>query len=98
MRSIIENLYYGNIAPADRDVIKGGEYSKLMHLLTRNEEDLEGTLTQAQVEIFQQYKDCASELNDINDVTAFTLGFKIRMSLTVETMLDISSITEPQMT
>lgn len=47
MRSIIEELYYGNIAPADRDVVKGGEYSKLMHLLTRNEEDLEGTLTQA---------------------------------------------------
>ena len=47
MRSIIEELYYGNIAPANRDVVKGGEYSKLMHLLTRNEEDLEGTLTQA---------------------------------------------------
>lgn len=47
MRSIIEELYYGNVAPADRDVVKGGEYSKLMHLLTRNEEDLEGTLTQA---------------------------------------------------
>ena len=97
MRSIIEELYYGNIAPADRDVVKGGEYSKLMHLLTRNEEDLEGTLTQAQTEIFQKYKDCASELNDINEVTAFALGFKIGMSLTVETMLDIGSITEPQM-
>ena len=97
MRSIIEELYYGNIAPADRDVVKGGEYSKLMHLLTRNEEDLEGTLTQAQIETFQKYKDCASELNDINEVTAFALGFKIGMSLTVEIMLDISSITEPQM-
>ena len=56
MRSIIEELYYGNIAPVDRDVIKGGEYSKLMHLLTRNEEDLEGTLTQAQIETFQNTK------------------------------------------
>ena len=97
MRSIIEELYYGNIAPADRDAVKGGEYSKLMHLLTRNEEDLEGTLTKAQIETFQKYKDCAAELNDINEVTAFALGFKIGMSLTVETMLDVSSITEPQM-
>ena len=97
MRSIIEELYYGNIAPADRGVVKGGEYSKLMHLLTRNEEDLEETLTKAQVETFQKYKDCAAELNDINEVTAFALGFKIGMSLTVETMMDIGSITEPQM-
>ena len=97
MRSIIEELYYGNIAPADRDVVKGGEYSKLLHLVTRNEEDLEGTLTQAQIETFQKYRDCVSELNDMNEVTAFTLGFKIGMSLTVETMLNISSITEPQM-
>lgn len=68
-----------------------------LDLLTRNEEDLEGTLTQAQIELFQKYKDCAAELNDINEVTAFALGFKIGMSLTVETMLNISSITEPQM-
>lgn len=37
MRSIIEKLYYGNIAPTDRGIVKGGENSKLMHLLTRNE-------------------------------------------------------------
>ena len=60
MRSIIEELYYDNIARADRDVVKGGEYSKLMHLLTRNEEELEETLTQAQIETFQKYKDCAA--------------------------------------
>jgi len=54
-------------------------------------------LTQAQTETFQKYKDCAAELNDINEVTAFALGFKIGMSLTVESLLDISSITKPQM-
>lgn len=37
MRSIIEELYYGNVTPCDRDIVKGGTYSHLLHLVTRNE-------------------------------------------------------------
>jgi len=32
MRSIIEELYYGNIVPTDQDVMKGGEYAHLLHI------------------------------------------------------------------
>ena len=34
MRNIIEELYYGNICPMDRKIVKGGEYSHLLHLLS----------------------------------------------------------------
>lgn len=64
MRNIIEELYYGNICPMDRQIVKGGRYSHLLHLVTRNEENLMGTLTQAQQETFGKYKDCVSELNE----------------------------------
>ena len=62
MRNIIEELYYGNITPCDRDIIKGGTYSHLLHLVTRNEDDLTQALTQEQQEIFEKFKDCASEV------------------------------------
>lgn len=68
MRNIIEELYYGNITPCDRDIIKGGTYSHLLHLVTRNEDDLTQALTQEQQEIFEKFKDCASELNDANEL------------------------------
>ena len=64
MRSIIEELYYGNISPSDRDIIKGGTYSHILNLVTRNEDELVQTLTQAQQETFEKFKDCASELGD----------------------------------
>ena len=48
IRNIIEELYYGNICPMDRQIVKGGRYSYLLHLLTRNEDNLTETLTQAQ--------------------------------------------------
>ena len=68
MRNIIEELYYGNICPMDRQIVKGGDYSHLLHLLTRNEDSLTETLTQAQQETFGKYKDCVSELNEANEV------------------------------
>ena len=97
MRSIIEELYYGNITPADRDVVRGGTYSHLLHLLSRNEEELTKTLTQAQQEVFEKYRDCATEINDANEITSFTIGFKLGMRLALEAMISSSDITEPKM-
>lgn len=97
MRSIIEELYYGNINQSDRNIIKGGTYSHILNLVTRNEDALVQTLTQAQQETFEKFKDCASELNDTNELSAFTIGFKLGMRLAVETMISIDDITEPKM-
>ena len=98
MRNIIEELYYGNVTPCDRDIVKGGTYSHLLNLVTRNEDDLMQTLTQAQQETFEKFKDCASELGNKNEIMSFTLGFKLGMRLAMEAMIDIDDITEPKMT
>ncbi len=45
MRSIIEELYYGNISPTDRDIVRGGAYAHILNLVTRNEDELMQTLT-----------------------------------------------------
>ena len=98
MRSIIEELYYGNISPTDRDIIKGGAYAHILNLVTRNEDELMQTLTQAQQETFEKFKDCASELGDKNEMMSFVLGFKMGMRLALEAMISIDEITEPKMT
>lgn len=56
MRSIIEELYYGNISPTDRDIVRGSAYSHILNLLTRDEDELVQTLTQAQQETFEKFK------------------------------------------
>ena len=88
MRNIIEELYYGNVTPCDRDIVKGGTYSHLLHLITRNEDDLMQTLTQAQQETFEKFKDNTSELTSMTEVTAFTIGFKLGLRLTAEAYAD----------
>ena len=97
MRSIIEEIYYGNISPSDRDIIRGGTYSHILNLVTRNDDELVQMLTQAQQETFDKFKDCVSELGDKNEMVSFVLGFKLGMRLALEAMISIDGIMESKM-
>lgn len=76
----IEELYYGNITPSEREYRRGSEYAHILHLATRNEEKL----TEAQKETFGKFKDSTSELSSMTEVAAFSLGFKLDLRLTAE--------------
>ena len=52
----LEDLYYGNIHPCERDVVRGSPTDKLLRLLCKNEESLTATLTEQQKETFLKYK------------------------------------------
>ena len=87
MESVIEELYYGNITPVERAYRRNSEYAHVLQLAARNEEKLSETLTEAQKETFEKFKDGTSELNGMTEVTAFTLGFKLGLRLTAEAFI-----------
>ena len=87
MESIIEELYYGNITPSERSFCRTEEYAHILQLVTRNEEKLTETLTEAQKEIFEKFKDSTSEISSMTEVTVFTLGFKLGLRLTAEAFI-----------
>ena len=95
MQSIIEELYYGNVLPFERRIPRDGEYAHIMKLLTRNEEELLKTLTEAQKEIFEKFKANISELNGIDEATTFAIGFKLGVRLIAESMIKGDHSTEP---
>ena len=95
MQSIIEELYYGNVLPFERRTPKGGEYSHIIKLLTRNEEELLKTLTEAQKETFEKFKANVTELNGIDEVTTFAIGFKLGLRLAAEAFVVAKPEQEP---
>lgn len=95
MESIIAELFYGNITPSERSYRRTGEYAHILQLVTRNEEKLTETLTEAQKETFEKFKDGTSELNGMTEVTAFTLGFKLGLRLTAEAFIGGNHWEEP---
>ena len=83
----LEDLYYGNIIPADKDIKRGSEYSKLLNLSVRNEEKLITTLSKEQKVIFEKYKDCVIEMNSISEKEAFIEGVKLGVKIIAETYI-----------
>jgi len=97
MQSLIEELYYGNICPMDRSVVRGGQYAHLTALIRRHEDELLTSFSGEQKEAWIKYDDCISELENINEVAVFRLGFKIGFRLCAEAMRDVEEILEPKM-
>lgn len=81
------NLYYENIAPANRYIKRGSEYSKLLNLSVRNEDKLVPTLSKEQKIIFEKYKDCINEMTAIAEKEAFIQGIKLGIKITAESFL-----------
>ena len=84
MRSAIRELYNGETFPADRRQEMSKEYVKVLEYQERHENDLLATLTEAQKETFEKYKDCASEIGLEDDFRAFSAGVCLGIRLMAE--------------
>ena len=75
--SILEELWYGNIEPAEYDISPSKEYKELLQLISRNEEKLLATMTDAQKELFSRYQDCVREFQVIAECLLFQNSFRL---------------------
>ena len=97
MQSLIEEMYYGNLCPMDRTIVKGGRYAHVLSLIRRHEEILLKSFTEEQKDTWEKYDGCISELNGINEVEVFRLGFRIGFRLCCEAMGNLEEILEPRL-
>ena len=86
MRTTLEDLYFGNISPHERYIIRGTRVDKLVKLICKNEEELNAGLTDKQKESFEKFKDCTNELSCITEGEAFSSGFILATRIMAEVM------------
>ena len=81
MRSVLEDLWYGNVCPNSGCGEVSKETKELMEYVERHRKNLLESFTEKQKEIFEKLDDCYAELSDMNErkffVQAFCLGAKI---------------------
>ena len=75
MDNILEQLWYGNVAPWEHSTRNDREYKELTELLRRNRDRLTEGLTGAQKELLDKYDECQNELSAKTERNAFTQGF-----------------------
>ena len=82
--NILEDLYYGNVSPCDRDVKRGSKVDKLQTLVCQYEVELNSTLTEKQKETLEKFKEAYSELYCCFERDMFAQGFIIAAKIMIE--------------
>ena len=83
---ILEELWYGNISPCERDFKKGSVYSELLGYIVKHENDLRRLLNDEGKEIFEKYIECSNEMYGISEREAFVRGFTLGARTIIEVM------------
>ena len=83
---ILEDFWYGNIEPAEFDTSPSPEYKEILLLISRNEDKLLATMTDAQKELFSRYTDCVREYQAMAECMLFQNSFSLGAKIMLEIM------------
>ena len=86
MASILQELYYGNITPNDRDVKRSSAYNKAGNKMTEAQDRLYEALDKPQAELLKTFSDAYSELLSLDSMEMWVLGFKMGIRIGMEVM------------
>ena len=86
MRSILEELFYGNICPNTDCRSHDKETKQLMGCIADHHDNLLSTLNDQQKEILEKFDDCYAELTNINEREIFVYAFRLGARIAIEVM------------
>ena len=86
MKSVLEELFYGNLCPNTDCRSKEKEVKELMGYIADHHDTLIAQLNEKQKEIFEKFDDCWDELTDINEREIFVYAFKLGMRISIEVL------------
>lgn len=87
MKSIINELWHGNIIPQEDSRTNSNEMKELLNYMARHHEDLEKSFTDNQKEAFEKFHDCFSEYMGLAEATIFEYAFKLGIQIVVNALL-----------
>lgn len=87
MRSILEELFYGNVCPTTDCNSNDKETKELMKYLSHHRDTLSKELTDKQKDVLEKFEDCYSELTAINEREIFVYAFRLGMRIAIESLL-----------
>ena len=84
---ILDELWYGNIAPFEQSASGDKRFAELLKLVNQNRDELVRSLTDKQKETLEKFEDCMNEMHSITERDAFSYGFRLGVQLMSEAFL-----------
>ena len=85
MKSIINEIWRGNIVPQEDSRINSKEMKELLGFMARHHETLEKSFSDEQKVTFEKFHDCWSEYVSLAEAAIFSYAFKLGAQI----MLDV---------
>lgn len=95
MRKILEDLYYGNIAPSEKTFLRKSEYARLMEKRDEFEEYLNRMLDGESKSRFQSFVETQSEISDVSIAESFIDGFRLGVKLILAALSEEDGVFRP---
>ena len=88
MKSMIKELWHGNINPQEDSRNNSPEMKELMEYMARHHDDLLKSMTDEQKEIFEKFEDCWDEYVSLAEAAIFEYAFRLGARLVMEVQKD----------
>ncbi len=89
MKSILEDLWYGNISPIERGCYNTSELKNLLHTENEYRHSLEATLSDEQKALLEKMLDCRCQMDSITEKSIFIYGFRLGAQLMTSALSSI---------
>ena len=89
MKSILEELFYGNVCPNTDCRNQDPGTKELLGYLSDHHSTLMSELSDKQKEVLEKFDDCYSELTDINEREIFVYAFRLGMRIAIEVLYPV---------
>ena len=86
MKSIINELWCGNIMPNEDSRTNTPQMRELLGYMARHREELEKSFRDEQKEIFEKFHDCWVEYTSLAEAAIFEYAFKLGMQIAIEVL------------
>lgn len=83
---IIEDLWYGNISPCERDIKRSSEYADVLKRIVQHEAELHARLNDEEKEILERFVDCSNEICSLSERETFARRFTLGIKLILEVL------------
>ena len=86
MRKTLEDFYYGNIVPCERQMTSGSELKRAADRIARYESQLTEQLNESEQAILAKLIRSQHEIDSITALENFILGFRLGVKMMAECM------------
>lgn len=85
---VLEDIYIGDVHPSERSFEKNSQNAKTLNEVVKAGDELIGTLTEKQKEMFEEYMTAQREVNVLTDCETFCYAFKLGAKIMMDVLTD----------